>query len=341
MNAILAAAVFALAQDAPDLKSAGPLAFAPEGVLLVGDPVGGAVFAIGTGDAKGEPKALNVQGLDAKIAAALGVQPGDLLINDLAINPASGRAYLSVSRGKGPDALPVIVTVDAAGKVGELALKGLAFKKAVLPNPVAPGKSRTEAITDLAYADGRVIVAGLSSEDFASNLRAIPYPFQGADGGAGVEIYHGAHGKFETKSPVRTFAVWGSGVDASVVAAYTCTPLVRFPLNDLKAGSKVKGVTIAELGNRNRPLDIILYQSGGKDFALMANNNRGVMKIALDGAAKMAGITEKVNDKAGTPYQTIESLKGVTELDRLDAGHAALLVRAENGPVNLVTIPLP
>jgi len=110
---------------------------------------------------------------------------------------------------------------------------------------------------------------------------------------------------------------------------------------DLKAGAKVKGTTIAELGNRNRPLDIIIYQSGGKDFALMANNNRGVMKIALDGVTQAPGITEKVSDKAGTPYQTIDALKGVTELDRLDKTHAVVLIRAENGPVSLQTIPLP
>jgi hypothetical protein len=333
-----------LAQDTKgaDLKSAGPLAFAPEGVLLVGDPIGGVVFAIATGDVKGEAKPLNVQGLDAKIAAALGVSPGDVLINDMAINPASGKAYLSVSRGKGPDAAGVILTVDAAGKVAELALKDLACSKAALPNPAAAGgRGRTEAITDLAYTDGRVIVAGLSSEEFSSNLRSIPYPFKSVDGGAGVEIYHGAHGKFETKSPVRTFAIYGSGEEASVLAAYTCTPLVRFPVSDLKAGAKVKGTTVAELGNRNRPLDIIIYQSGGKDVALMANSSRGVMKIDLTGVTKAPGITQKINDKAGTPYQTIDALKGVTDLDRLDKTHAALLVKAENGPVNLVTIPLP
>ncbi len=53
-----------------------------------------------------------------------------------------------------------------------------------------------------------------------------------------------------------------------VLAAYTCTPLVKFPLSDLKPGEKVKGTTIAELGNRNRPLDMIVYQKDGKDYVL-------------------------------------------------------------------------
>jgi peptide-methionine (R)-S-oxide reductase len=30
------------------------------------------------------------------------------------------------------------------------------------------------------------------------------------------------------------------------MAAYTCTPLVKIPVADLKAGAKVKGTTIAE-----------------------------------------------------------------------------------------------
>src|SRR5262245_53608510 len=102
----------------PDLKSAGPLAFAPDGVLLVGDGQGGAVFAIATDDKEGKPEEIkhNVAGLDEKIAAALGSAAGDILINDLAVNPASGKVYLAVSRGKGPTAAPAIVVLDGTSK---------------------------------------------------------------------------------------------------------------------------------------------------------------------------------------------------------------------------------
>jgi hypothetical protein len=31
-----------------------------------------------------------------------------------------------------------------------------------------------------------------------------------------------------------------------LLAAYTCTPLVQFPISDLKAGAKLKGKTLAE-----------------------------------------------------------------------------------------------
>src|SRR5262249_35102211 len=156
-----------------------------------------------------------------------------------------------------------------AGKLSELNLKDVMYSKAALPDAPAD-KGRQDVTTDLQFADGKILVAGLSNEEFGSQLRVIPFPFAQVDKGTSVEIFHGAHGKFETKSPVRTFAVFDVGGQPNVLAAYTCTPLVRFPLSDLKPGAKVKGTTIAELGNRNRPLDMFVYNKDGKDYILMA-----------------------------------------------------------------------
>ncbi|HTN74413.1 MAG TPA: hypothetical protein VL096_04170 [Pirellulaceae bacterium] len=180
----------------------------------------------------------------------------------------------------------------------------------------------------------------MSNEEFASTLRAVAFPFKSADTSTSVEIYHGAHGAFETRAPVRTFVPFVFGGEPHLLAAYTCTPLVRFPVSDLKAGAKLRGTTIAELGNRNRPLDIIAYEKDGKQFLLLANSARGVMKIPTENADKQAAITEKVADKAGIGYETIENLKGVEHLDKQGAAHALLLVRTEKG-VNLESIALP
>jgi hypothetical protein len=195
----------------------------------------------------------------------------------------------------------------------------------------------------LQFADGRVIVAGLSNEEFGSQLRVIPFPFTAETGGSSVEIWHTAHGKFETKSPVRTFAVFDVGGQPNVLAAYTCTPLVKFPLSDLKPGSKVKGTTLAELGNRNKPLDMIVYNKDGKDYLLVANNSRGVMKVNVETIDKTNGLTEHVTGggKAGLPYETVQDLKGVIQLDKLDKDHALLLVQSESGAKDLKAIQLP
>lgn len=349
--AVALAALVALPAQAnetkPELKSAGPLAFAPDGVLLVGDTVSAAVFAIETGDTKGEPGKvkLDVAGIDAKIAAALGTKASDILINDLAVNPASGNAYLSISRGRGPDAQPVIVRVDGSGKIAPVPAK--IAGSAALPNAPAPGgqgrsNKRSQVITDLAWVDGQVIVAGLSNEDFASTLRSFPFPFKSVNRGTGIEVYHGAHGKYETHSPVRTFAIHEIKDEPVVLAAYTCTPLVRIPIKQLKPGAKVRGVTVAELGNRNRPLDMVVYTSGGKDYILMANSARGVMKISTEGIDRGEGITERIGGggKAGQTYETIDALKDVVQLDRLNEGHVAILVKSGNG-FDLKTVPLP
>jgi hypothetical protein len=341
-----------MTQGKPDIKSAGPLAFSPDGVLFVGDPQGAAVFAIDAKDTAGNPNEaeLNVEGIDGKVAAALGTTADDILINDMAVNPASGKVFLSVSRGRGPDAIPVLLTVDPKGQIAEFPLDNVSYAKAELPNPpedrvVGEGRrrqnNRLESITDLLYLDGNLYIAGLSNEEFASNLRSIPFPFEDANEGASIEIFHGNHGQYETRSPVRTFTVVDIEDTPHLLAAYTCTPLVKIPLNMLKPGEKIRGDTIAELGNRNRPLDMIVYQKDGERFVLMANNARGVMKIPMEGVSDAEAITEPVEEeKAGVEYETLEGVEGVVQLDRLNYDNAVLLVESDSG-VSLKTMALP
>jgi hypothetical protein len=196
-----------------------------------------------------------------------------------------------------------------------------------------------DTITSIKYVKGQVLIAGLSNEEFASSLRSIPYPFQEYAKPAGIEIYHGAHGRFETNAPVRTFVPYEIGKQQAILAAYTCTPLVKIPMSDLKAGAKVKGTTIAELGNGNRPLDMIVYNKGGKPFILMANSSRGVMKLSADNLESYSAITAHT-EKAGVPYETIATLKGVQQLDKIDDSNALVLINT-NGSVDLRSVPLP
>jgi len=331
-----------------DLKSAGALAFGPDGILFVGDSAGGAIFAIDTGDTTaGTSTSVSVKGVNQKVAAMLGTSPDQILIEDMVVNPISKNTYLSVSRGRGPDAMPVILKIDGSGKISEFSLDNVKHSKAVLPNaPTADAKDRrgrslrVQAITDLAYVDGKVLVAGLSNEEFASTLRSIPFPFGQVDNGTSVEIFHGSHGRFETNAPVRTFVPYEIRKEPHLLAAYTCTPLVKFPLSDLKPGTKVMGTTIAELGNRNRPLDMIVYGKGGTDYILMNNSSRGVMKMSTKDIDKYDGIKEQTEIR-GLPYETIAELQGVQQLDRLDDRSAVILVQDESGSIDIKTIALP
>ena len=334
-----------LKKGTPDIKAISTLAFGPEGIVFLGDPQAGAIFAIDTGDAsppaaKGAMK--QIPSINEKIASLLGIESSQLRVNALAVNPVSQNAYLAVTRGSGKEATPVLLRIDrATRKISEVPLKDVKFAKVELAN--AKKNQRQEAITCLAYLKGTVYVAGLSNEEFASTLRAIPFPFKEADKGAGIRIFHGAHGRFETNSPVRTFAPLDIKGETHLLAAYTCTPLVKIPVSELKPGAQVKGTTVAELGNRNRPLSMVVYQKDGKTYLLMANSSRGVMKVTTEGIDKIEAITKPIKGggTAGLTYEKVADLKGVEQLAKLDASHALVLVHAKDGALNLDAIALP
>jgi hypothetical protein len=351
--ALLAASVAAadlkegFQKGTPELKSIGAMAFGPEGILFVGDPVGATIYAIDTGDSPKEAASskLDIKGVDEKIASLLGTEAKGIRIMDLEVNPASGQAYLSVMRGKAP----AIVRVDPKGEIKEVSLKDVGHSKVELPNAPDPnakgrfGSPRLFSITKLAYVKGKLYVSGLSNEEWKSTLRAIPFPFKDADKGTSVQIWHGAHGKFETEAPIRTFAPFDIDGKPHLLAAYTCTPLVKFPISELKPGKKLKGTTIAELGNRNSPIDMFVYDKDGKKYILIANSSRGLMKVSTDNIDKVDPVTEPVRGggTAGLSYKTIEEYKGVQQLDLQDKDHALLLIRTPEGSLNLQTIDLP
>jgi hypothetical protein len=330
-----------------DLKSAGALTFAADGVLFVGDSMGAAIFAIDTQDTTAsQATAVDVAGVGDKIAAMLGTTADQILINDVAVNPVSKKTYLSVSRGRGPTATPVIARIDPTGKIETLSLDNVKHSRVSLPNPansveVRGQNQRLETITDLAFVDNQVFVAGLSNEEFSSNLRSIPFPFATATKGTSIEIWHASHNRFETNSPVRTFVPYKIKQEQHILAAYTCTPLVKFPVSTLQPGAKVMGTTIAELGAGNRPLDMFVYTKGGQEFILMNNSSRGVMKLPTANLDTYQGITTSVPGTAGVPYETIASLKGIVQLDQFDAQRAVVLERADSGALNLKTVALP
>src|SRR5215470_3372837 len=268
----------------PEFKSMGPLAFGPDGILFVADSKAAAITAIATGDTKSaaNAKPLKVEAINQKIAALLGASADQILITDLAINPVSHNAYLAVSRGRGADAVPVLVRVKSDGQPEVVSLDKVKFSRAELPDAPTDGmvgqgnrqnNPRLESITDIGFLDGRLFIAGLANEEFASTLRSIPFPFKTVANGTSVEIYHGSHGRFETRAPIRTFTTFKVGKEASLLAAYTCTPLVLLPIKDLKPGAKIKGKTIAELGARNRPLDMIVYEKDGKTYLLRSEEH--------------------------------------------------------------------
>lgn len=332
----------------PGLRSAGPLAFGSNGVLFVGDTKSATVVAIDTHDKSGSPNEvdLHVDNIDKEVAAAVGADK--VTINDLAVNPASGIGYMSVSVGE--EGKPALVKLLPNGKVEHMPTEKVDFAKVELPNAPAdkmtegrrPTNLRNDSITDLAFSEGKVFVSGVAAKG-ESNVRELVFPFHEADKGVNVEIYHGAHGKYETtrSATVRTFIPFKIDGEPHLLAGFQCTPLVKFPLDKFEAGGNVRGTTLAELGNRNRPLDMIVYKQDGKDYLLLSNTARGVMKISTEDIEREEGITEKIGGTAGQSYDTIESLKNVEQMDRLNDAHVLVLAKSKSGALNAHTVELP
>lgn len=331
----------------PTMQSIGALAFGPNGVLYAADPQAATIYALELGSASaGAPGTKDVGGIDLQLAALLGTDTAQIALTDLVVEPTSKNSYISVMRGKGADAKPVLFRVDGTGKVTPVALEAVKFTSVALPNPAEANPSarqnpRAQSVTDMAFQDGKLYVAGLSNEEFSSKLWAVPYPFKAADRGTSVEIFHGNHGKLETRSPVYSFVPFKIGNEANLIGAYLCTPLVKFPVASLAPGAKVRGTTIAELGAQNRPIDMIVYNKEGKQYLLMANTSRGVMKIPTATFGTESPITEPVpTGTAGVKYETIQSMQGIVQLDLLNATQSIVLAKTATG-TNLQAVALP
>ena len=351
----------------PEFKHIGKLAFGPEGVIFAADGQEVTITALQLGErmASGEPGTQDVPAVDRKIAGLLGIDADNLLITDMVVDPHTRNTYISVMRGLGAGAMPVLVRVDGAGEIEVISFDQVPYTRIGVPNPppaetplvLADGRAipvpnypdlvdpaglmGVQTITHMAFVDGNLFVSGLSNEEFASKMRVIPYPFRTVDQGTSVEIYHGSHGQMETFSPVFTFVPYEIDGEPSIVASYLCTPLVTFPLAALEAGSKIQGTTIAEFGNRNRPIDMIVYEKDGQDYILLSNNQRGVMKVPTEPFAAAAAIADYVPDTGGVPFETVESMAGVRQLDLLDSSHAMLLLEATGGGLDLEAAALP
>lgn len=341
----VAADVYGLSPGPIQLQSAGPMAFGPSGVLFVGDPKAAKVYAINTEDDKKADGVYDIADISVNLADALGA---GATVVDMAVNQETGNVFVSVNaKGQGQ-----LAKIAADGTVTPLNLDKIPHATATLPDPpedklVQRGRRksnpRAQSITDLAYTDGKVLVAGLQAGDSPSSVREFDFPFRDRSEGMRVEIYHAAHGRSEDYAAIQTFVPFNIAGEPSLLAGYTCTPLVKIPVKKIGSTEKVKGTTVAELGNRNRPLDMIVYKSGGKDFLLMANSARGVMKISTDDLERESGLSERVSGggTAGQSYETISSLKGVTQLDKASDTTAIVFVESGDGKAALKTIDLP
>ena len=339
-------------EGAPGLQSAGALAFGPEGILFIGDSRGGALYALAVDDKARDPHTgdVEIDNMDKRLARLLGITPDQVVIRDMAVNPASEHLYFSVSKGRAVNAEPVLVRSTLTGELSIVPTDRARYSKfALTDSPSESAKtpcgasSRSMAITDLAFSNGEVLVAGLSNEQFSSALRRVKFPFQAGVRATSLEIFHTSHGRYETAAPVETFLPYTVKGRAALLAGYGCAPLAVFDMADLEGGKHVRGRTLAELGGGNRPSDMVAVEYNGKRKVIIANTNRTLMRMSADDIDRSEPITTEATPEhpiLGTPYTPL-AVVGVMQLDVLNPEAIVLLLRdIDDGSIKVTTYPV-
>ncbi|MDB4458987.1 hypothetical protein N9059_00275 [bacterium] len=344
-------------KGSPEIGQIDVLGFAPGGVLLIGDGSKQQVVAVNTGDVKKSGgKIKPVTGFKSELASRLGVKAGEVEIIDMVVNSASEKVYFAVR--KQDDKSYVIVRIGSKGAMELVSLKNVEYAKVPLPKGE---KAPVTKITDVAWAGGRLVAAARCNEEFASKIFATNGALSHGKKEQiySAETYHVAHGRWETKAPMSTLIPYEEDGKHYIVGAFTCTPVVKYPLDDLKPGAKIKGISMIELGNGNRPLDMFAYEKGGKG-SVLANTFRvhhkrhafgpspywaarfdedllAGSKVNKEATRRLKGRTfELATDK----IELVEDFHGVVQMDRLNKTHAVGL-RQSGKDVDLVLVALP
>jgi hypothetical protein len=331
---------------AVNLTSAGAMTFNSEGILFIADSRASTLFAVDPGETgRAEYGDRNmVADLDLKVAGLLGTTRDKIRFGDMARNPKTGSLYFTVSRVTDNGSEPALVRARGSDIVELVNLDNIRNSSADLPE--APAKdaklpwgqpSWTLAITDLTFLDGELWVAGLTNEEFASGLRRIPFPFGRKSEITSVEIFHTSHNRWETASPITSFLPITLNGTPSLLAGYGCSPVAAFSQSDLKKGGHLRGRTVAELGGGNQPVDMVQYEANGKQWVLIANSDRTLMRMDPEEIARAPGLTKGVDaafKSAGVGYLSVSS-SGVMHV--ADAGDAIAVLRrdTETGAVEV------
>ena len=342
--------------DAPG--SASVLEFADAQTLFVADSNGGKIHAYTLPEAGAAPEEMlpyNLLDLDAAIADALGADIRGIGYHDLEVHPVTQDAYVAASVTIDGERQPVVVTVTRDGAVTALDLAALPSTTFEVTDAPDEGvtfwrdiPAATFTFTDLDYANGELFVSGLSTGEFASTLRRVPFPFEDSATATGIEIFHAAHGQTETRAPIRAMSVVDIAGMPTVVAAYTCTPLVTIPVSDLADGANISGRTIAELGYGSTPLEVLSFtaydqQGNGQPLVMVINREMDADLItlpALEEAVGLPGIAQPVGHLGATAgvETTPIPLSGVFQAAEQDAQFLLTLRRnLDTGAMDLVS----
>lgn len=292
------------------IRSISAMTWAPDGKLIVADWKSNALFALALPQLSAQAEgSFNLHGVDDAIATSYSTSRDQIQITATIYDQVSQNAVLAVEVNQ----TIVLASVETNGHVslynpGEFVADQFGLQDSPEESDLwSQIPTRSFLVTAMETYGEEIVLAGLANADFSSTLRRVPYPFIGSAATITVEMYHAVHNQIETRAPIRAFAIFDLEGIPTLLAAYTCTPLVTVPISDLQDRATVRGKTIAELGYGNTPLDIVPfeidYQGQTSRWVIIANSSRAADLISMDAIATTIqhdGLSEPVQ----VPFQT-------------------------------------
>ena len=332
----------------PTLQFMGPLTFGPDDTLFAADAQDVSIYALKLGKALqgSAPGTKNVANIDRQLAALAGTDAANITITDMKVSPTSHNTFISVMRGQGAAAKPMLVRVDGAGNLDVVPLDKLSYTKLKLDSPDKitslkigqrglrvpnyltgeagrrDGPVRHQTVTDMAFVDGRLTSPASRNEEFASRLRSI-LSVRTADKGTGS----GSH-TARTASSKRAHRSTRSCRIRSTARRTDRVVSLHAGQDRLPRSARRRHPrrTIAGVRQREPPAGHDRVE-GRTGLILMSNSRRGVMKVSTAGFASAR--RSQANEREGIDDQARGDsvAQGVEQLDLLNATHALLLVR--------------
>jgi len=351
---LLGLAPFARAEQGnPKIKTIEAIAFGPKGLLLIGG--GAQVVSVETRDiAPAKWSKAEIADIDNVLAGKLGLQAKDVEIRKLAVNPASGKAYVALQSLK--NKASIILTIDGDGNVAEFPLDDVTYTSYALAAP----KVNITKVTDLAWVGGKIVAATQATDKFnASRVFTInPAAKDGAPTQISTKTFHVGHNRWETQAPLRVLMPYEENGKTSVVGSFTCTPVVKYNIEDAKDDDQVVGSSVLELGTGNTPRGMFAYERDGKRYLLVSvgRNNKQpafgfpsaywVARVDADLLKETSNINEKApwrvggKNLVGDRVEVAKEYFGVVQMDRLDPTRALAIIESKGG-LTLRALPLP
>jgi len=340
-------------QGNPNIKTIEAIAFGPNGLLLIGG--GAQVVTVETGDtAPSTWSKTEMANIDQVLAGKLGLTARDIEVRKLAVNPASRKAYVALQSLK--TKASVLLTIDGAGNIAEFGLDNVKYNSYTLAVP----KVAITKVTDITWAGGKIVASTQATDKFAGSrvFTINPAAKDGSPTQISTKTFHTGHNRWETQAPLRVLMPFLENGKTNVVGSFTCTPIVKYDLEDARNDEQVIGSSVLELGTGNTPRSMFAYEREGKRFILICvgrNNKKPafgfpsaywVARVDADLLKETTNINERAPwrvggaNKAGDRVEVAKAYFGVQQMDRLDETRALAIVETQ-GAFSLRALPLP